>query len=66
MRTLKEENRHRLELRDRQEQEKYRTRVACDLCGKEMSFLGNIILATIPPKREVVCSHCRYINTLIV
>lgn len=66
MRTLKEENRYRMERIDKWEQEKAKTGVACDACGEEMHFCGIGILATIPSRREVMCPNCHHRDILII
>lgn len=40
------------------EMSKRKANVLCDKCSSEMIFIDDVILASIPPKRNVKCPNC--------
>ena len=67
MKTIKEHNEEAHKYTIRQHQQTMPAGVACDKCGTEMNYTNfNVVLASYPPKKTVVCPNCNYLDYMVV
>lgn len=67
MQTLDQANEERLKKIMRGAHTQRDAEVLCPLCLKQMHYLQpGVVLTSLPPKMEVKCGNCGYVDYLIV